>query len=228
MPAASINIQPLPHSPFQPDWIFWIFLGILIVLAGIQFLYAQQTRIIFSAVFSIRRPYHLIREGTLIRRGIFTALCLIYVLTMAMVIFSAMQLIFGIYTLSQSSFRLYLLLALSVAGFWALKVLFMNFLSMIFKAGTVNTEYKVNLILSLGVMSIVLLPCLVFALYLKTVWFLYMAFGVTVIFSVYRFLKGFLIGLSLLRFSYFFLFVYLCTLEALPLLIAAKLILTYF
>jgi hypothetical protein len=41
-------------------------------------------------------------------------------------------------------------------------------------------------------------------------------------------LRGFLIGISITKFSWLFLFVYLCTLEILPLVVFLKVVLKYY
>jgi len=223
-----LSIQPAPLVPFQSDWIFWVFFGIFLLIAWIQVFYASRLRLIFRASFFTRDLHQLIREGNIFNQRISIAVSLLYVLILAMVILMTLQMVFDRTSFSISPIRLYFLLALVVTGFWALKAFIMNFLSVIFKTETINYEYQVNLFVTLAVLAILLLPVMVITVYLKMAWMIYFAFGLIVFFSVFRLFKGFLIGLSLTRFSYFFLFVYLCTLEILPLLVAAKLILTYF
>jgi len=144
-----------------------------------------------------------------------------------MVIYQSLQLIFHQTSYSIPQFQLYVLLALAIAGFWAFKIFIMNLLNLIFKTDYTNNAYKLNILVTLSIIGFMLIPVLVFAVYLKSVWLLYIALGLIGSFSLFRLIKGFLIGISLTRFSYFFLFVYLCTLEILPLLVVAKLIVDY-
>ncbi|NQV02176.1 MAG: DUF4271 domain-containing protein [Bacteroidia bacterium] len=228
MPTNILTIQPAPLVPFQPDWVFWVFLGIFLILAWIQIFYAQRFRMILRAAFTTRRLYQLEREGNLFNERISIALSIIYILSFAMVIYQSLQLIFHQTTTSIPQFQLFILLALSVTGFWAFKIFIMNLLSLVFKTDHTNNEYKLNILVTIALLGILLIPVLVFAVYLKSVWLIYIALGLIVSFSLFRLGKSFLIGISLTRFSYFFLFVYLCTLEILPLLVVAKLILDYF
>ncbi|MBE0648851.1 MAG: DUF4271 domain-containing protein, partial [Bacteroidales bacterium] len=142
-------------------------------------------------------------------------------------IYQAIQLIFHQTSFSVPPFQLYVLLTLAVAGFWAFKVFIMNLLAHIFKTDLTNNAYKLNILITISILGILLVPVLVFAVYLKSIVILYIGIGFLGGFSIFRVIKGFLIGISLSRFSYFFLFVYLCTLEILPLLVAAKLIVDY-
>ncbi len=221
-------IQPTPLIPYQPDWVFWVFLMIFLILAWTQISNAQRFRTVLSATFTTRHLHQIVREGNLFNERISIALSLIYVSTVAMVIYYAIQLIFHQTTSSIPQFQLYLLLTLAVTGFWAFKILIMNLLSVIFKTDSINNEYKLNILVTIAFLGVLLVPVLVFAVYMRSSWLIYFAIGLIGCFSLFRVIKGFFIGISLTGFSYFFLFVYLCTLEILPLLVAAKLILDYF
>ncbi|MBL7138548.1 MAG: DUF4271 domain-containing protein [Bacteroidales bacterium] len=223
-----LTIQPAPLVSFQPEWIFWVFLGMFLLLAWVQVFDAHRFRMILSATFATRHLHHLMRGGNLMNERISIALPLIYVLSVSMVIYQALLLIFHRTSSAISQLQLFLLLSLAVTGFWACKILIMNFLSIIFKTDQTNSEYKLNILVTVSFLGLLLLPLLIFAVYLKSVWLIYIALGLIACFSIFRLVKGFLIGISLTRFSYFFLFIYLCTLEILPLLVAAKLILDYY
>jgi len=222
-----LEIQPAPLVPFQPDWIFWIFLGIFLLASWIQLFYGQRMRMIFRAPFTKRHLHQLQRDGDLFNERVSIALSLIYVLSLAMIIYQTLQLVFHLSSSTIPAFQLYILLALAVAGFWAFKIFIMNLIAHIFRTDQTNNAYKLNILLTISFLGLLLIPVLVFAVYLKSVWVLYFGLSLVGGFSIFRVIKGFLIGISLTRFSYFFLFVYLCTLEILPLLVAAKLIVDY-
>ncbi|MFH1936950.1 MAG: DUF4271 domain-containing protein [Bacteroidota bacterium] len=228
MTSGIMIIQPAPLVPCQPDWIFWVFLGMLVLLAWVQVFYAHRFRMIIGATFTTRHLHQLVREGNLFNERISIALSLIYVLSMGMVIYQALQLVFHRTSSFIPQFQLFLLLCLAVTGFWAFKIFIMNLLSFIFKTERTNNEYHLNILITIAFLGILLLPILITATYLKSVWLIYIALGLIGCFSVFRLVKGFLIGFSLTRFSYFFLCIYLCTLEILPLLVAAKLIFDYY
>ncbi len=223
-----LTIQPVPLEPFQPAWIFWIYLGMFIILACVQLLFFPRFQQLIRANFSLRSLNQLIREGNLFNERISLALSVIYVMSIAMVIFQVLKLLFHQSSFIIPDFQLYMLLCLAVVGFWALKLLIMNFLSIIFMTERTNTEYKLNILTTISFLGFLLLPILVFTVYLKSSWLIYTCLAIIVLASLFRLVKGFIIGISLTKFSYFFLFVYLCTLEILPLLVAAKLIQTYF
>jgi len=223
-----LTIQPVPVIPFQPAWIFWIYFGMFIILAWVQLLFFQRFKLLIQANFSTRSLHQLIREGNLFNEWISIALSVIYVMSIAMVVSQVLKLLIHPFNFMIPDFQLFMLLCLAVVGFWALKLLIMNFLSIIFMTERTNNEYKLNILTTISFLGFLLLPILVFTVYLKSSWLIYVCLGIIILASLFRLIKGFIIGISLAKFSYFFLFVYLCTLEILPLLIAAKLIQKYF
>ena len=223
-----LTIQPVPVIPFQPAWIFWIYLGMFIILAWIQVFYFHRFQLLIKANFSKRCLHQLIRDGDLFNERISIAMSILYVMSIAMVIFQVLKLLLHQSTFIIPDFQLFLLLCLAVVGFWAVKLLIMNFLTIIFKTEQTNNEYKLNILTTISFLGFLLLPILVFTVYLQLSWLIYTCLGIIIVASLFRLVKGFIIGISLTKFSYFFLFVYLCTLEILPLLVVAKLILMYY
>lgn len=222
------DIEPTPLTPFQPDWIFWVLLAIFILIAWIQLSYGQRFRMILRALFSNRSLHQLEREGNLFNERVSLFVSLIYILTISMVIYQVIPMIFHQTVHSIPQFQLFVLISLAVFGFWAFKIFMMNLLAFVFKTDQTNNAYLLNILVTVSFLGIILVPLLVLMVYMKSAWILYLALGLIFGFSLYRVIKGFFIGISLPHFSYFFLFVYLCTLEILPLMVAAKVITDYF
>ncbi|MFA5727673.1 MAG: DUF4271 domain-containing protein, partial [Saccharofermentanaceae bacterium] len=87
--------------------------------------------------------------------------------------------------------------------------------------------YMLNLLVFCLITGPVILIFLVFIVYMKSDFLLYCALVIFSIFFIFRVLRGFYIGMGLRKFSFLFLFVYLCSLEILPLLVLVKLLLGY-
>jgi len=68
---------------------------------------------------------------------------------------------------------------------------------------------------------------LILGIYLNSNTLLFICLIFIALLFIIRFFKGMFIGVSLTRFSYLFLFVYLCALELLPLVVIVKLIMLY-
>jgi hypothetical protein len=71
----------------------------------------------------------------------------------------------------------------------------------------------------------VLLIFTVLIIYINIPFIYITAIVIVALIFVIRFFRGFLIGMALTKFSYLLLFVYLCSLEILPLLVVVKVML---
>jgi hypothetical protein len=107
------------------------------------------------------------------------------------------------------------------------KVALVQLLGAIFKTRTTTANYLLNLLIFGLLSGPILLTFLVFSIYLTSITLLYSCMLVWLLILVFRFVRGFFIGMALTKFSYLFLFVYLCSLEILPLLVLVKVLLDH-
>lgn len=219
------NYKPLENQKFQPDWIFGVFLFAFILLAWSNFFYFNRLKQITLAPISKRFINQLIRDGNLFKERISVTLSIIYFLSFALLLYQANQLIVKLPLWNIRGILLYLLIIGSLVTFWLIKIGLIRLLGTIFKTSSTTHDYLLNLLIFSIIDGILLLPLLVFIVYLKSIILLYIALSTCVFLFLFRFLRGFFIGLTLTKFSYLFLFVYLCSLEMLPLLILIKIFL---
>jgi hypothetical protein len=223
------EIKPLPFTKYQPDWILGLLLSCFLLLAWVQVFYHRRLRQIMMAPYSKRFLNQLVRDGDLFSERISiatgfvyfiaTSLCM-YQLTELVIIHEPGRLIGG--------FTLFFLISIFLLGFWIVKIAVIQFLSFVFRTRQTSREYLLNILIFNILTGILLLPLLVFTVYLKSVVFLWGCMIVVALFFFFRLIRGFLIGISITKFSYLFLFVYLCTLEILPLVVFLKVVLKYY
>jgi len=101
-------------------------------------------------------------------------------------------------------------------------------ISVTFKNIDTAKEYIQNILIYNLVLGILLLPLLLLIIYTYHELFLFIAGGLAIFILGLRFIRGIAIGLSDSKFSLIHLFLYLCTLEILPLAFAAKFLSKYF
>jgi hypothetical protein len=225
----SQGILPISFKKYQPDWILGILLLCFVLLAWVQVFYHRRIRQILMAPYSKRFLNQLIRDGDLFSERITLVTGFIYFITTSLFLFQIYELVLVKDTgkLPQG-FPLFALVSIFVLGFWILKIGLIRFLSFIFRTRQTSREYFLNILIFNILTGIFLLPLLVFAVYLKSVIFLWICMIIFVLFFFFRVARGFLIGISITKFSYLFLFVYLCSLEILPLVVFIKVVLKYF
>jgi len=218
------NLKPLENQHFPPDWIFGVFMFGFILLAWTNFFYLNRMKQIILAPLSKRFINKLIRDGNLFKERILVTLAIIYALSYSLLLFQINELILKLPLWNIPGFLVYMLIFGSIVAFWTVKISLIRLLGAIFKTPSTTHYYLLNQLVFAITIGILLLPFLVFIVYLKSVFILYITLGICTFIFLFRFLRGFFIGLSLTKFSYLFLFVYLCSLEILPLLMLIKLL----
>ncbi len=209
----------------QPDWILAIIMVCFILLAWVQVFYPKRVLQIFRAPFSKRFINQLTRDGNLFKERIVIALGIVYILTYALMLFELNEQILGFSVPGLSRVSLYWLIVIVYVGFLTAKVALVQLLGAIFKTRETTGNYLLNLLIFALLSGPVLLTALVFIIYLKLVILLYICLFIFALLLVFRFMRGFFIGMALTKFSYLFLFVYLCSLEILPFLVLIKILL---
>lgn len=223
-----VSKGPSAFQPYQPDWVFVVFISCFVTLAWVTVFYHKRLMQVIYGTFSKRHLSQVAREGNLIKERIALAMWVVYILTFSMVLYQAagwyMHWNFG----DIPQMAVFVIICGGLTGFWLVKIITMNLLSKIFKTGQTNHEYLLNIVMFSSLTGLVILPLAIFMVYLKSEALLYVCFAVVILMFVIRFIKGLLIGFSLTKFSYLFLFVYLCALELLPLAVLLKLVISYF
>jgi hypothetical protein len=218
------KFQVREARPQHPDWILAIILSCIILITWVRVFYNKRLQQIFRAPFSKRFINQLIRDGNLFRERVSVALGLVFIMAVSLFIFELNQLILQFNFAPFSNALLFWLIALMVTAFQTVKVALIQLLGVIFKTRETTYNYLLNMLVFALFSGPFLLAGLILVLFLKSVFILYLCLIITALLLIFRFIRGFFIGISLSKFSYLFLFVYLCSLEILPLLVILKLL----
>jgi hypothetical protein len=213
----------------QTDWILGTLIVWVCVIAWVRFFYGKRFKLLLQAPFSRRSQNQLLREGDLFSERISVAVGFIYFIGMSLLIFQVYNHLFDDSLPARfTGFTFYLFILAILLAYWFVKVIMMLLLSSVFRTRPTTQEYLINIIVINAITGIVLLPAMVLNIYLQSDRVLFITLGIIGLLFLFRFIKGFLTGLSLTKFSYIFLFVYLCTLEIVPLILVVKLSIIYY
>jgi hypothetical protein len=221
------NLRISPVHKAQPDWVLAILVLCFILFAWGQVFYHRRIQQIFRAPFSKRFVNQLTRDGNLFRERISVALGIVYILTFSLFLYILNEQILGLTIQGISGISLYGLIAGVSICMLAAKVALVNLLGSIFKTRETTYNYLLNLLLFALITGPVLLTAMVFVVYLQSVTLIQISLVIFLAILLFRFVRGFFIGMALRKFSYLFLFVYLCSLEILPLLVLIKVLLNH-
>jgi len=220
--------QPLSTPGIMYDWIFWILFAGFAILTMTRFYHSKRLKLLGSSTLKRSAAIQLMRESPVYSHRSFLPLLSVYIISLILLIHQAMEITSpgsGSGLSSLLDFSLFLGIYL---GFALMKILVIWLIGIIFKNPDTAREYIQNIIIYNLALGIILLPVLLLIIYTYHEAFLYLAGGIALIMMGLRFLRGIIIGLSDAKFSLIHLFLYLCTLEILPIAIAAKLMSKYF
>lgn len=219
---SSANIQALP-SQINAQYVFSIFILSLIALAWIRARQRTQLSLLVGGFYSNKILRQTMREEYLLSGTSSLLLGLNFLLMGGMLVILTAQL--GSAKLSGSdTFYLLLFGALAWLMIYAIKLIVITLSKMLFGIPELFQEYRFHVILFGQNLGLVWLPLLIFAAYLPTgcqYFVLIVAWVIGALFLLWRLGRTFILSLSL-GVSPFYLFLYLCTLEILPLIVLFK------
>ena len=228
-PLNNSSLKPDAFQRYQTDWNLVIIIISVSVIAWIRYFYGKRFNHLLLAPFSKRFQNQLLREGDLFSERLSLATGFTYFISMALLIFQVHILLFnGKIPLPFNGLTFYLAIMALLIIYWFCKIMMMHFLGSVFKTRTTTREYLTNILILNTITTLLILPALVLIIYLKSVLFVYIALIIISLLFLFRIVKGFLTGLSLTKFSYVFLFVYLCSLEIVPAILVVKLSMIYY
>lgn len=211
---------------YQPIWILII---IILSVVTIGYLYSgfnAQLKSVISSFFSFRVSNQSSREEQSLFHPASILLSLNFLLTASLFILYVATANKKLSLLINFSFLSFLIIIGIIFSTYLIKIAFHKLIGVIFDLRQQINEYVSAMLLSKQLLGICFLPIIVFISYgEKTVLngIIYAGFTLLIVAYIFRVGKGTL-GLLRRKITLFYLILYLCTLEVLPLLLGIKLI----
>lgn len=206
------------------DWMLGVILVALFLLSAVRQLNNKRFLSYLRAFFTLRFAGQLQREEYAISNRTAGTLLTCFVMILSLFIFQVLD-HYDLLLFNLHPFVTYLYLCAAITGIYLIKVIVIRLLAFIFKAESQAAEYLFYLLLFNQVLGIALLPVVTGIAFIRSSiapGILYTGWGLMAIVFIYRILRTASIGFSKPKISRFYLFLYLCTLEFLPLLFAIK------
>ena len=124
--------------------------------------------------------------------------------------------------LEKSSFYEYCQVFLVINVLFFLKIIILKIIGNIFQTKEITSNYILNSFLSKAVWGLVLIPVLIISIYFNELFVVYIGLGLLSVLLVNRGVRGIIIGADNRKFSILYYFLYLCTLEILPVVLLIK------
>ncbi len=181
---------------------------------------------VVKGLFMVRYANQLAREEVSMGNRVVVFLSALFVFTLTLFL-NQIAIYYGV----PSPFGIvstFFLTALTIFVIYAVKLLTVHVTGVIFETRKEVEEYIISVLLFCNSVGLFLLPvviCITFLRQINPSVFIYTGTLLFVIFLITRIVRGLIIGLKSKRVSKFYLFLYLCTLEIMPLALMVKLLL---
>ncbi len=207
----------------HPFWVSGILLICFILLAWGRLFFRRRLDMIFRAVFAKNYANQLIREGNIFNERIGLVLFVNYLAVISLFVYLAIPL-FTTTSVGLSDIMTYFSIVGFFLGFWFLKAILSKTLSLLFNTNEHSSELMSNMYLFNLFAGILLLPLVCCMAFAQTEVFFYISLIILFLIYTIRIFREAVVGFRLINFSVFHLFLYLCTLEILPLIVLAKIL----
>ena len=221
----------VPHELVRPNngWILPILLFCTVLIAIIQLIYRKKFLQIVQASWSNQYANQLVREGSLASDWITLGLGIITLLISSLFIYQVnIQILELPSPGNTTNLQFYLIIFACYSIYLIFKLLLIGISELIFLTRKVTNKYLLNsLIFNINI-AILLLPVLIVSTYTKSAILLKITLVFIGIILIYKLFRAIMVGLTNTKFSIVYLFLYLCTVEILPVLLVLKLTMNYY
>lgn len=221
------NSSPEIHYTKYDYWVAGILFLSFILFTWLYVSNRKRLNQIIKGFFIPRFTNQLKREEFSFTNRVSIFLWILFVLSLTL-FFSELLSFFNIPALSESTAISYLIIAFFIIVVYIIKVIAIKLLGYIFQTNKEASDYILTIYLFGNTLGLILLPIVISIAFIKQISpaiFIYTGICTIVAFMLTRIIRGFIIGYNSLRFSLFYLFLYLCALEILPFVIMVKLFL---
>lgn len=220
------SIKPQAINPNTQNWIAPLLLLLVLMVAILRVFYQKKFTLFFQAAFSKRYSNQLTREENVLTQGVSVILLMVYLFSFSLFLYFVLN-YYHITFYSEDSFINYLAIVLFSVLFYSIKVILIKISGFIFNTLKDTSEYIFYQFLMFQFWGLLLsIICIVY-LYgsyeINKTYLLYTGFAILIFSFILRIIKSKEIA-SVKVYSPFYIFLYLCTLEILPVLILIKLL----
>jgi len=220
----NINIQPTKRDVISNDWFLGLFIFISLLFLWVKIFYKKYFSLLFGSLLSYQLSLKLLREKNIMTRRVSFVLNFIYSIVLAVFILGILEFyeikIFKFNTFETLLFLINLIIIISI-----IRLFILNLLGIVFNSTQIFNEYIHNNYIINKNLGLFLFPLLIMQVYINEkikIIFLITGISLIIISYIIRLYRGFQIIIKKDIFL-FYLILYLCTLEILPVLLGYKL-----
>ncbi len=218
------NIQPAKRDLISNDWLLGLFIFILLLILWIKIFYKKYFSLLFGSLLSYQLSLKLLREKNIMTRRVSLVLNFIYSIVLAVFLLRILE-FYEIKIFKFNTFETLLLLINLIIIISLIRLFILNLVGIVFNSAQIFNEYIHNNYIINKNLGLFLFPLLIMQVYItEKIKIIFIITGISLIIISYviRLYRGFQIIIKKDIFL-FYLILYLCTLEILPVLLGYKL-----
>lgn len=218
--APGMQYDPLKYQ--RPFWVIFVLFFLLLSIGLIRVFFTPIFHNIIYAYYEERVLHQISKEDSLLTSWPYIFLYILFSFSLGLFVVICQSAFYDGHALTLSNF---FRISGIVALLFVLKIMLVRFIGVIFDISRFLREYITVLYLVYFNSMLLLLPLLLIVTFVPSLYFNFILYFFSIVVSIlflYRFFRTALSMLSHLRFSIFYLIIYLCTLEIAPILILVK------
>lgn len=211
------------RSIHYADWLLPVFLVQFVILAAARLFYAKYFVPVFEAAYNYQLSIKLFRDKNAILQRISFAMNTVFVLSLALFSYLLLS-YYDVYRFGFSDIQVYLVLVVAITLMYVIKTISSKILGYLFVYRELFAEYVHHVFIYKKSIGVYLIPISLLLAYAPDGFnHIYMISGIVIVVLLYllRTLRTIKIFISS-SVSFFYMILYLCSLEILPILILVK------
>jgi hypothetical protein len=214
--------EPSAREISNHGWIAGIIAICFIFYSISHYGYFRRVQQIVKAFFASGLFSQLAREGGVFSERVSLFLFSSYLMALSLFFYKILEFYYSVPPGFLLSFLLYLEILAGIIIFYLLKLGLLRLLGFIFKADREVADYILNVYILGQMAGVALLPVIVLMAYMQSEFVIYAGSAALLLLYLYSMFRGLIMVASKVKVPLFYLFLYLCTLEILPLFLIAK------
>ncbi len=221
-------IAPTPRvlNSLVEDWMLYVVLTILFLLGYVRFRYSRSFADLFSSTVNINKLREIMRQELVVTSTASQILLIASLLSIAMFFYLFVKVFDLKISIGLNGFLLYATILTGLVFIYGFKFIFLKLIQLLYDGDYSLREYNYNINLYLKVAGIVLIPIVIILASSSSINSEFLAIlGLFIVLSsmIWRYWRGFQ-NAQLFRISFFYIILYLCAFEILPVITMAKFI----
>jgi len=217
------------EKPESVDWALPLLVASLLFVAITKYLFYGRLKQVLSAAIATRFFNQMEREGNLFNERITFLLSANFLIVFSLLLFQTYDYFSVLKSfLLSGPLQIISITALTIVSFFTIKYLVLKFLGWVFKSVSSAIAYYKNILIFNMLIGIAIMPFVLISMYVPSNIFFYISWGIFAIANLAKVIRGVFMGYNTAHFSGYYLILYLCGIELVPLLLFYKISVNYF